>query len=176
MYWSLSRVQLFKTTWTVACQAPMSMQFSRQEYWSGYFLLQGIFLFQGSDLGLLHCKQILYHLRHQALENILERYTQFTHFDEGLISNWFFLKLCILEQMSIWLNFLNDSARFLDIVYHCLPDMFSLRTGAGRCPEMSPGLWKVPNPLKDTFCFYSTILQNEYVTMIQNEEGSFVFF
>ena len=32
---SLSRVQLFATPWTVACQAPLSMGFSRQEYWSG---------------------------------------------------------------------------------------------------------------------------------------------
>ena len=32
------------TPWTVACQAPRSMGFSWQEYWSGYhFLLQGIF-------------------------------------------------------------------------------------------------------------------------------------
>ena len=31
----LSRVQLFVTPWTVACQAPLSMGFSRQEYWSG---------------------------------------------------------------------------------------------------------------------------------------------
>ena len=30
-----SRVQLFETTWTVARQAPLSMGFSRQEYWSG---------------------------------------------------------------------------------------------------------------------------------------------
>ena len=28
-------VQLFETLWTVACQAPLSMGFSRQEYWSG---------------------------------------------------------------------------------------------------------------------------------------------
>ena len=28
------------------------------------FLLQGIFLTQGSNLGLLHCRQILYHLSH----------------------------------------------------------------------------------------------------------------
>ena len=32
---SLSRVQLFATPWTVAYQAPPSMEFSRQEYWSG---------------------------------------------------------------------------------------------------------------------------------------------
>ena len=29
------RVQLFLTPWTVARQAPLSMEFSRQEYWSG---------------------------------------------------------------------------------------------------------------------------------------------
>ena len=27
-------VQLFVTPWTVACQAPLSMGFSKQEYWS----------------------------------------------------------------------------------------------------------------------------------------------
>ena len=32
---SLSCVQLFGTLWTVAHQAPPSMEFSRQEYWSG---------------------------------------------------------------------------------------------------------------------------------------------
>ena len=40
-----SQIPLFVTTWTVACQAPVPMELSRQEYWSGcYFLLQGIFL------------------------------------------------------------------------------------------------------------------------------------
>ena len=29
-----SHVQLFETLWTVAHQAPLSMGFSRQEYWS----------------------------------------------------------------------------------------------------------------------------------------------
>ena len=39
----LSRVRLFVTLWTVAHQASLSTEFSRQEYWSGYhFLLQGI--------------------------------------------------------------------------------------------------------------------------------------
>ena len=32
---SLSRVRLFAIPWTVAYQAPLSMGFSRQEYWSG---------------------------------------------------------------------------------------------------------------------------------------------
>ena len=32
---SLSHVQLFATPWTVAYKAPLSMEFSRKEYWSG---------------------------------------------------------------------------------------------------------------------------------------------
>ena len=51
---------------TVAHQAPLSMGFSRQEYWRGcHSLLQGIIPTQGSNLGLLRCRQILYHLSHQ---------------------------------------------------------------------------------------------------------------
>ena len=33
--WSISHIWLFVTPWTVACQAPLSMGFSTQEYWSG---------------------------------------------------------------------------------------------------------------------------------------------
>ena len=32
---SLSRVQIFVTPWTITYQAPLTMGFSRQEYWSG---------------------------------------------------------------------------------------------------------------------------------------------
>ena len=40
----LSHVQLFGTAWTVAHQAPLSMEFSRQEYWRGLpFLTSGDF-------------------------------------------------------------------------------------------------------------------------------------
>ena len=52
---SVSRVWLFATPWTVAYQAPPSMGFSRQEYWSGLpFPSPGIFPTQGSNLGLPH--------------------------------------------------------------------------------------------------------------------------
>ena len=55
---SFSHISLFVTPWTVAHQTPLSMEFSRQEYWSGLlFLLQGIFLTQGLNprpLNLLH--------------------------------------------------------------------------------------------------------------------------
>ena len=32
---ALSRVQLFVAPWAVACQTPLSMEFSRQGYWGG---------------------------------------------------------------------------------------------------------------------------------------------
>ena len=41
---SLSRVRLFATPWTAAYQAPPSMRFSRQEYWSGMPLPSPLFL------------------------------------------------------------------------------------------------------------------------------------
>ena len=56
-----------ETPQTVAHQAPLSMEFSGQEYWRGHcFLLQGIFLTQGLNLGLWHCRQILYCQSHQG--------------------------------------------------------------------------------------------------------------
>ena len=80
---SLSLVQLFVTPWleervmfvcvcSVAqlyltlCQAPLSMRFLRQEYWISlpFPSLQDLPNL-GSNPGLLHCRQILYHLSHQ---------------------------------------------------------------------------------------------------------------
>ena len=74
---SLSRVRLFATPWTVAHQSPPSMEFFRQEYWSGcHFLLQGIFPTRGSNLGLPHCRQTLYRLSHQGIPSSLPTYCQ----------------------------------------------------------------------------------------------------
>ena len=52
--------------WTVAHQAPLSMDFPDKTTGVGsHFLLQGIFPTQGSNWHLLHSRQILYHLSHQ---------------------------------------------------------------------------------------------------------------
>ena len=54
--------RLFATSWTVAHQTPLSMEFSRQEYWSGLpFPSPG-----DIPTGLLHCRQILYPLSRQG--------------------------------------------------------------------------------------------------------------
>ena len=58
-----SPVCLFATLWTIARQAPLSMGFSRQDYWSGcHVLLQGVLLTQGLNLGHISCigRRILY--------------------------------------------------------------------------------------------------------------------
>ena len=63
---------MFKERWPT--QAPPSLGFSRQEHWSRLpFLLQGIFPTQEANLGLLHCRQILYHLSHDESPRILDR-------------------------------------------------------------------------------------------------------
>ena len=55
------------TPWTVACQAPLSMGFSTQEYWNGLpFPSPGDLHDPGSKLGLLHCRQILFCLSYQG--------------------------------------------------------------------------------------------------------------
>ena len=49
------------TPWTVACQAPVSMEFPGKNTGADcHFLLQGIFPTQESNPGLLHCRQIPY--------------------------------------------------------------------------------------------------------------------
>ena len=92
----LSCVQLFATPRTVACQGPLSMGFSRQEYWSGLpFPSSGIFLTQGSNLGLLDFRQILYHLSHQGSPDSYRGQCKFRHhLKPRLPSRGLILTLC----------------------------------------------------------------------------------
>ena len=57
-----------QTSWTVTRQAPCPWNSPGKNTRVGcHSLLQRIFLTQGLNLGLLHCRQILYCLRHQAI-------------------------------------------------------------------------------------------------------------
>ena len=63
---SLSCIWLMLTPLIVAHQAALSMEFSRQDTGvDSHFLLQGIFLTQGLNSCLLHCRQMFYHVSHQ---------------------------------------------------------------------------------------------------------------
>ena len=71
-----SRVWLFVTLWTVACQAPLSMEFSSKNIGVGcHFPLQGIFPTHGLNLNLLcllHWQKSSLPLHHLgSLENII---------------------------------------------------------------------------------------------------------
>ena len=59
------RSHSFATQWTIAHKDPLSMGFSRLEYWSGsHFLLQGIILTQGSNPRLQHSQAYSLPLSH----------------------------------------------------------------------------------------------------------------
>ena len=63
---SFSHVRLFVTLWTVACQAPLSIGFSRQEHWSGLPCPPPGDLPEPGIKPKSHvsctCRQVLYHL------------------------------------------------------------------------------------------------------------------
>ena len=84
------------TPWPVAHQAPLSREFCRQEYWSGCFsLLQGMFLTQGSNLCLLHCRQILYLLSYQLKPLLAFTFSHLEcklHFGKHLLYSLMFLR------------------------------------------------------------------------------------
>ena len=63
----LSHVSLFENPWTVAHQAPLSLGILQARILESVALpfSRGSSLTQGSNLGLLHYRQILYYLSHQ---------------------------------------------------------------------------------------------------------------
>ena len=64
---SLSHIRLCATPRTAAHQAPLSMGFSRQEYWSGLPCPPpGDLLDPGLEPSLPDCRRILYQLSHQG--------------------------------------------------------------------------------------------------------------
>ena len=82
------------TPWTVADQAPLSMEFSSKNTGMGcHFHLQGIFLTQGSNmllLCLLHCRQILYPLSHGG--NFLQKEVSLFFYREQKIEYYYRLE------------------------------------------------------------------------------------
>ena len=71
------------TPWTVAYQAPLWNSPGKNTGMSCHSLLQGIFLTQRLNPGLLHCRQILYHLSYQG--SPVKEYTTVKVYLEGII-------------------------------------------------------------------------------------------
>ena len=121
----------FATLWTVAHQAPLSMGFPMQEFWSGlHALLQGIFLTQGPNL---HCRQILYHLSRYRPDQIILKLKAFRWFHTALgkkIPIFFF-----------WVR----KASMIPPTLHCLSNtshtsLFIHWALFLKCSKVSPGL------------------------------------
>ena len=75
----LSHVRLFATLWTVDRQAPLSLGFPRQEYWSGLLSLPSLGNLPDPEIKLVSpasfsCvgRQILYHLSHLRSPALIE--------------------------------------------------------------------------------------------------------
>ena len=62
---SLSRVRLLATPWTAAYQAPPSMGFSRQEYWSG---VQNVYVHMDIETSLSLSESLIYILRNWLIQ------------------------------------------------------------------------------------------------------------
>ena len=123
MHDHFSCVWFFATLWTVAHQAPLSMGFSRQEYWSGcHSLLQGIFLTQGSNLHLL----CLLHWQADSFFFLLNIF----YFIIFLILFYLTLQYCIGFAI-----YKNESATGIHVLPILNPPLSSLHI---------PSLWVVP--------------------------------
>ena len=117
---SLSRVQLLGTPWTAAHQAPPSMGFSRQEYWSGVPLLS-------PGVGLRH----QYFLRLPGDSNRQSRGTNTDLHHRG----WCLFSLYVAE----WVPYCSHTIFYTDWTDRGQAEEESPAPGACSHPEVFPG-------------------------------------
>ena len=95
---SLQSCSTFATLWTGACQAPLSMRFSRQEYWCGLLWPPPGYL---PDPGIepisLHCRQVFYPLIHLGNPTYVHMSTNMNRISKK--KKWF-----ISEKKMKWFN------------------------------------------------------------------------
>ena len=85
-------LQLFLTPWTAACQAPLSVEFSRQECWSGLpFPSPEDRPDPGIEPSLRYCRQILYHLSHQESSMTLQKNCFSKFRDTAFWNTWYLI-------------------------------------------------------------------------------------
>ena len=116
--------------WTIARQTPLSIGFSRQEYWSGlpFLFLGGICSTQGSNLSLLHYRKILYHLSYRG--NM----------------NWFKIGKEYIKAVCCHLAYLTSmqsaSCKMLDWMNHKLESRLPGEISITSDMQMTPPLWQ----------------------------------
>ena len=107
--WSLSCWTLV-TSWTVACQAPLSMGFFRQEYIgvACHFLLQG--------LRFLACKIIV----NNAIDLFDKEHWKKVHCSPGSISCFFLVVVVLLESWSNVQKYIVWPAAYHNVYWHMI--------------------------------------------------------
>ena len=109
-------------TWTAARQVPLSMEFSSKNTGGGcHSVFQGIFLIQGLNSDLLHCRQFLYHLSHQGSRCINKQrslpswslYSTYSLSSIYYVNRDLFSEHCVnlyktLSQLDQWFSTLSD--------------------------------------------------------------------
>ena len=129
----LSCVRLFATLGTVAHQAPLSMEFSRQEYWSGLpFPPPGDLPDPGISCVSCIGRQVLYHSA--TWEAPLVAFQVFKQ--EPLLSELFYIQYCMHS------TFLKYQVSSFEVgMYRCQ------NPSSGHIPELIPGLgWSLMLP------------------------------
>ena len=102
---SFRSVRLFVIPWTVGCQVPPWHSPGKNTGMGSHSIHQTVFLTQGSTLGLLHCRQILYHLNHQGCPShctfcleatyILSLLASFLHLQSQQWQLWSFISVVL---------------------------------------------------------------------------------
>ena len=103
--------QTLATPLTVAFQAPLSMGFSREEYWSGLpFPSPEVFPTQESNLGLLHCRQILHQQSYKGSPKLRR---SLRRLGEAITIKWITTLLVPCTRYSLFQRWRKDLAIFI---------------------------------------------------------------
>ena len=116
---------------------------------SSHSLLQGIFLTQELNLGLLHCRQILHHLRHQEIRKCQPKRC---HSSIMIISSWRQLRKRAQDELSTFLQCTwKQDNKFLS--WQCPPSPLGTKEGIAILSTEMSRHWESANLLLYTISF-----------------------
>ena len=113
--------------WTASCQAPLSMEFSRQEYWNGLpFPSPGDRSDQGWNQGLPYCRWILHSLSHQeSLTTVLFHFMTWYNYHVFFVLRTF--KIYALKNFHMYNTVVFT---IITMLYIRTPELIHLLTGS----------------------------------------------
>ena len=157
----LSRVQLLATPWTAAYQAPPSMGFSRQEYWSGVPLPSPL-------VSIVKCKKHSYYIELFILyciylfTSLYSLFVFFTNFKYSWVYLFIYLSLsllvvceihsqvtCLIYLHTVFSAYHLTDPQFISVAQSC-PTLGPHESQHSRppCPSPTPGAHPNPCPLR----------------------------